>query len=239
MRTAPILLALALLGASCAAGEEFETEDIFSSIPWPDEERAEYVLLSGGDGEQLATGVLTATRRDGQFELSLRFEGQGDVDETTVLVDATSMKPISVERERSGGDPETFKAAFDTEEEIVEITEIDAGGAETLLPLRLKEHYYDNESSIFLWRTIPFEEGYEARYHSVLANFRAINVVTLSVVGKEEVTVPAGTFQAWRVEIRSGGRDQVAWFAETPDHVLIQYDNPLGQLFQLVSVDGA
>ncbi len=237
MRTAFVLLAFVLLGASCATAGKLETQDIFSSIPWPDEERAEYVLLAG-NGEEVGTGALSATRRDGQFELSLRFEGQGDVDETTVVVDATTMKPISVERERSGGDPESFRAVFDTDEDIVEITEIDAGGAETLLPLRLKEHYYDNESSIFLWRTITFEEGYEASYHSVLANFRAINVVTVSVVGKEEVTVPAGTYQAWRVEIRSGGRDQVAWFTETPDHLLVQYDNPLGQLFQLVSADG-
>ena len=239
MRAVPILLALVLVGASCATAKQFETEDIFSSIPWPDEERAEYILLNSGNNEQIGTGVLSATRQNGQFELSLRFEGQGDVDETTVVVDATTMKPITVERERSGGDPESFRAVFDTDEDIVEITEIDAGGAETLLPLRLKEHYYDNESSIFLWRTITFEEGYEARYNSVLANFRAINAVTISVVGKEEITVPAGTFQTWRVEIRSGGRDQVAWFADTPDHILVQYDNPLGQQFQLVSVDGA
>lgn len=236
MRTAPILLALVLLGASCATTKQFETEDIFSSIPWPDEERAEYILLRGGD-EEVGTGVLSATRQDGQFELNLRFEGQGDIDESTTVVDATTMKPITVERERRGGDNEAFKAEFDTDEDIVEITEIDESGAETRVPLRLKDHYYDNESSIFLWRTIAFEEGYEARYNSVLANFRAINAVTLSVVGKEEITVPAGTYQTWRVEIRSGGRDQVAWFAETPDHLLIQYDNSLN-LIQLVSVDG-
>src|SRR3989304_3489135 len=66
--------------------------------------------------------------------------------------------------------------AYDAEEGIVNITEISGDGEEQLVPLRLEEHYYENESSLFLWRTIDFEDGYKASYHSVLSNFRQNNL---------------------------------------------------------------
>ena len=33
--------------------------------------------------------------------------------------------------------------------------------------LSVPEHSYDNDSSLFLWRTIDFREGYEARYITI------------------------------------------------------------------------
>ena len=53
---------------------------------------------------------------------------------------------------------------------------------------------------------------------------------------KEEVEVPAGTFQAWRLEIRSGGRTQKAWYADDGPRTLVRYDN--GDLvFELESIN--
>ena len=148
-----------------------------------------------------------------------------------VLVDATTLKPISVRREISR-QATTVTGEYDSEEGIIRITIIDKDGDERPVPLRLEEHYYDNESSLFLWRTIRFEEGYEASYYSVLANQRSHKLVTVRVAGTEEVTVPAGTFQTWRVEIRFDGTKQVAWYADTPERTLVQYDNSR-QLMQL------
>ncbi len=226
----PTLLATLLLAVACAVREPVETQDIVSTIPWPDQEQAQYVLLQ--DGEEVGRGTLSVTRQDGRFELQLRFEGQGDRDEAVVLVDASTLKPVSVRREVTAQERTTI-GEYDDQERIVTITEIDEEGDERDVPLRLEENYYDNESSLFLWRTIAFEEGYEANYHTVLANQRRQALVTVRVTGKEEVTVPAGTFQAWRVELRSQGRNQVAWFADTAERPLVQYDNSIS-LFQLV-----
>jgi hypothetical protein len=58
----------------------------------------------------------------------------------------------------------------------------------------------------------------------------------LKVKAIEEVTVPAGTFRAWRLEIRSGGRTQKAWYADDARRTLVRYDN--GDLvFELESID--
>ncbi|MGB6836388.1 MAG: DUF3108 domain-containing protein, partial [Dehalococcoidia bacterium] len=122
------------------------------------------------------------------------------------------------------------------EDELVRIT-ARSDGRERSNPLRLKEHYYDNESSLFLWRTLRFEEGYRASYHAVMVNRRKQQVVRVEVVGRESVTVPAGTFQAWRIEVRSGGVEQVAWYADTATRPLVKYDNS-ELLFLLTELPG-
>ncbi len=229
---ASTLLATLLL-AACVVDEPVATKDIVSIIPWPDDERAEYVLLDRDNGEEHSRGVLTVTRQDGAFELGLRISDEQDTDDVVVLVDAETLKPLSVRREISL-QAKTVTGEYDSEEGIVRITIIDKDGDERPVPLRLEEHYYDNESSLFLWRTIPFEEGYEASYYSVLANQRSQDLITVRVAGTEEVTVPAGTFQTWRVEIRFRSTKQVAWYADTPERTLVQYDNSR-QIMQLTS----
>ncbi len=236
MRAALIVMAALLCLPACAE-ESVVTQDVVSVIPWPDEERAEYVIVDSDDGQELLRGVLSVAREQDQFELRLRFEetGGGQSDESAVVVDAATLKPITVRREVRADEVEIVEGEYDPANGVVEITEIRDESDERSVPLRLKEHYYDNESSLFLWRTIPFEEGYEASYHAVLASRNSQHVVTVRVAGREEVTVPAGSFETWRVEVRAQGRRQVAWYADTPERALVQYDNSLGQLFQLTA----
>ena len=232
-----LLLAATLLAAllltACVVDEPVATKDIVSIIPWPDDERAEYVLLDRDNGEEHSRGVLTVTRQDGAFKLGLRISDEQDSDDVVLLVDATTLKPISVHREITS-QAKIINGEYDSEEGIIRITIIDKDGDERPVPLRLEEHYYDNESSLFLWRTILFEEGYEASYYSVLANRRSQDLITVRVAGTEEVTVPAGTFQTWRVEIRFRSTEQIVWYADTPERTLVQYDNSR-QLMQLTS----
>ena len=234
---ASTLLTALVLAAACAQAEPLVIQDIVSTIPWPDQERAEYILLDRDSGDEAGSGVLSVTRKDGQFELQLRFESEGDTDESVVLVDAITLKPASVRREfRSEDEVIVITGEYDPEEGIVQIVEI-RDGNEREIPLRLEEPYYNNDESLFLWRTIPFEEGYKVSYNAVLVNRAGLTLITVEVVGKEEVTVPAGVFQAWRVEIRNGDVRQVAWYADTPEHLLLQYDNSR-HVFQLTEFDG-
>ena len=226
-----LFIAAACLGQRIACGQE---EDIVSTIPWSDGERAEYVLLDRGDGQECGRGTLSVVDRDGQYELTLSFESEGDTDEAVVLVDAETLKPVTVRRERFiDGERALIEGEYDAVEEVLTIVEISEDDEERIVPLRLEENYYDNESSLFLWRTLPFSEGYQATYRSVLASQNAQHDVSLIVIGIEQVTVPAGTFEAWRVEINADSRRQIAWFADTPERWLVQYDNSV-QIFQLI-----
>ena len=92
-------------------------------------------------------------------------------------------------------------------------------------------------SSLFIWRSILFAAGYDVKYTTVLVNQGGTaREVRLRVREKEEVTVPAGTFLAWRVDITADDVEQVAFFADTPEHQLLFYDNSL-QIFQLTSFE--
>lgn len=233
---APALLALALLASACEE-EPVVTQDIVASIPWADHERAEYLLLDRDGEDERGTGILEVTRQNDAYELSLSFSGGGNSDEALVSVDASTLKPLTVSREIRGDDNLSYEAEYDTVERVIRVVET-TDGDEREIPRRLtKEHYYDNDSSLFVWRAIQFSDGFEAAYDTVLAGQGGTTmVVRLRVVGKEGVTVPAGTFQAWRVEARAGELRQIAWYADTPEHALVQYDNSR-DLLQLTAVE--
>ena len=237
-------LMTALVLASCAyGGEDIETVDIVATIPWGDFEEADYVLLDRSDEDEIGTGTLIVdTNDDGQFEFQINFAGESGTDQASVLVDANTLKPLFVQRERHLDDEDSLTegeyTVDDDGEPILNIKTVE-GDNERTVPMRLDEdHYYDNESSLFLWRTIPFAQDYKVSYHSVLAVAGSIQTVTLLVRRQEEITVPAGTFDTWRVEITTADRRQEAWFSTDPSHVVVQYDNSF-QLFKLTGYRGA
>jgi hypothetical protein len=235
-------VALALLLGACLQREEVVTQDIVSVVPWPDEERAEYLLLDADDEEEIGEATLSIERQGGRYELgaSSRSTGEGpqEEDESVVVVDAETLKPLTVRREiLQDGETSVLRGEYDEAADVIRITEEDADGDERTVPRRLEDNYYDNESAIFLWRTVPFEEGYEARYHTVQIQ-GAQPIVTVRVTGRETVTVPAGTFQTWRLELKAGGVEQTAWYADTPERLLVQYDNSRS-IFRLTSPEAA
>lgn len=237
------VLAVACLDQREACAQE--GGEIVTGIPWSDGERAEYILLDRDTQEECGTGTLTVEHQGDQYQLTLRFEGIADdpsgtsapnSDTSTVQVDDETLEPFFVRRERIiGGDLEAVEGEYDREAEVIRVVEFD-GDDPRAVPRTLDEDvYYDNESSLFVWRTIRFEEGYEAKYITVLVNQGgAAREITIRVVGKEEITVPAGTFSAWRVDITGADLEQVAFFADTPEHQVVFYDNSF-QIFQLVS----
>jgi hypothetical protein len=92
-------------------------------------------------------------------------------------------------------------------------------------PLCVPEHAYDNDTSLFIWRTLKFEQGYTVTYATVFSNRRDTQTVTLRVGGKETVTTPAGDIEAWIVDLSADQLTQRAWLATSPDHKLVAYQN--------------
>jgi len=226
-RTAAAVLtgvALSLLAVACSE-TQVETMDVVGSIPWGDHEEAHYRLVNR-DGSGAGSGVLRIDGEDGRFRLSQTYTDNSNSDESTVLVEADTLKPLSVRREiRRDGDIEEVEAEYGPTE-----VKIRSGGRQSFLSL--PEHFYDNESALFVWRTIPFRDGLVLHHYTILTNRRDSAVVTLEVAGREQVEVPAGTFEAWRLEIRSGSVRQVAWYADSERRYLLKYDNS-EQVFEL------
>ena len=215
----PVLVFLVLTALACGGQSAVETQDVVATVPWPDQERLTYRFTLG---DQEGTALLTVDRRSDQYELRVRFKAGEHLDESLIVVDAQTLRPARSERTITSTG-QTVTAEYDAAEGIVQIT-VQEDGDERSRPLRLEEHYYDNESSFFLWRTVPLREGYEASYYSVLPNRGANALTTVRVVGRETVTVPAGTFDAWRIEIDAPAGKPVAW-VDSATRQLVRFEN--------------
>ena len=218
---------------ACSGGSSLPTQDIVASIPWTAQEELHYSLLNQ-NGDEVATGVHTIERDGAHFVLTTRYESpNGNSDTTTMTVDAATLKPISTDRQIDNDNPD------DEDHIAVQYTQdgalITTGKGDKQTGLSVKEHAYDNDTSLFLWRTIAFAPGYQSSYITVITNQRAEQQVILRVPGKDTVTVPAGQFDAWRLEIVTSNARQIAWIADTPERPLVRYDNGRGTIFELTS----
>jgi hypothetical protein len=64
--------------------------------------------------------------------------------------------------------------------------------------------------------TLPLAEGYTTTYRNFNVQQQKVSLKQLTVLGVEEVTVPAGTFKAWKVEQKSAEGEPgvlTAWIA--------------------------
>jgi hypothetical protein len=222
-----LFFAPALLLA-CSSEPDVATQDIVSTVPFAAGERLAYRLVDNG-GKELATGTLSVASAGSNLELESHFESDTNNDTTKVVVNSQSLKPVSSSRE----------IITEDDEELIEVTYTDQGAVikqgDKQSGMSVPEHSYDNDSSLWLWRTIDFGDGYESAYITLITNRRSRHTVVLEVTGKESVTVPAGTFNAWRLEIRTQNARQVAWIADTPKRTLVKYDNDRNVIFELTS----
>jgi len=233
-RAAVALLAIvfvAILASACADEEGPETMDIVSEIPWTAPEEHRYVLRQ--NGEDKGSAVLRIEEDDGgRLRLIQRFsDDEGNTDESVAVVDAGTLKPASSVRTITDDDRRAVAEAT-YEADLVRITENNYAPPDERTPdstrsnpMRIPEHSYDNHSSLFLWRTIPFEEGWTGSYTTVITNRRDKQVLTVRVIDQRRVETRAGEFDAWYVEIDAGGEPQRAWFSTEEDHRLLAYIN--------------
>jgi hypothetical protein len=237
----------ALAGLACAA-EGTSTPPAPEVVRAPiDCERLEYALVQ--DGRTYGVGSLTSTAfptpdpiPSGVDDIDLRSwllkqeftstEHDGFMEGSSVEV-FSDFTPSVSDWYREDPQQRTHRVA---EYESAEPNDLvvsfgdfvtDAGGSRMRDPqeLRLRPNAYDNESSFWLWRALPLAEGYRARYTSVNVAERNQVTIDLTVVGAADVTVPAGTIEAWRVLVVSGRATRTAWVEVAAPHRLVQWDN--------------
>jgi len=91
--------------------------------------------------------------------------------------------------------------------------------------LELREHHYDNETSLWLWRTLDFSEEFEANYVSVNPIDGKQQTVKIQTPSTETIEVPAGSFEVWRLIVRNGRSLRSAWINVESPHEVVQWDN--------------
>ena len=215
-----------------------ERTDIVTQIPWTAPETHTYELRE--NNKPKATTTLSVAKDGDAFVLTQRTtDDAGNSDEAVTKVDASTLKPLSAVHTIIDKDQKRVSdAAYEdaekdcTSKRVVKIKQStfkppDAAEPDSTRsnPLCVPEHAYDNDSSLFIWRTLTFEKGYTVTYTTVFSNRRDTQTVTLRVKDKETIKTPAGDFEAWVIDLSADQVTQRAWIATTPDHRLLAYQN--------------
>jgi len=217
---------LALVAACSGGGKDLPTSDVVSVVPWRTGETAVYVLKNK-KGETVGRTTMTVGNTGGNVELTQSFASDTATDTSTVVVDPGRLTPLSATRKiKNPKDERELVVTYSNAGALIKDGDKQSG-------ISVPEHAYDNDASLFIWRTLPFAEGYQAKYVTMITNQRTKQDVTLKVTRKETVRVPAGEFTAWRLEINAEDANQVAWIADTPARPLVRYDNDHGLIFEL------
>ena len=71
---------------------------------------------------------------------------------------------------------------------------------------------------------LPLAEGYSTTFRNFDVQAQKVKIQQLSVAGAESVTVPAGTFDAWRVEVSAadGGADKKTLWVAKDSHKVVK-----------------
>lgn len=239
MRRLVLLLSLAALAlAACSnSDDDLIAREVVSTIPWDPPQSWTYNLLD--DDDEIGTGVLSV-EGDGDdlvFTQEFAIPDEDITDDVTVHASAADLSPVSAERTLDGGEGIRHCTADYSSPDVSVHDESDEGERDDVL--EYPSPSYDSWLDIFLWATIDFSVGYETPYVDVLVCKLArpdLLGTRLKVVEQEEITVPAGTFDTWHLEIKSGGDTQDAWYTADDARTLVRYDNSQ-LIFELESMD--
>lgn len=226
LRCAAVLLGLLILTAACSTTEDLEPNDVVSAVAWQVPDTATYRVLDDDDEIGIMELSIEAEGSDAlQFRQYFDFPDRGFTNEAIVVTDA-ELQPASADFRVEGPDGELTCAAVYADGEV-QVHRVGEDG-ERDDTKDVPDIIYDSWSDLFVWRTIDFSEDYDEKYADSLSctldRTQVINT-ELRVKGIEEVEVAAGTFEAWRLEIKSGGATQNAWFTTDDERRLVKYDN--------------
>lgn len=238
---------LFLVSACTSASSCSSCEDVVTGIPWSAPDTQTYQLHETESGKPVGTTTLSIERQGDAFALTQSTkDDKGNSDTSVVSADASTLKPTGSTRTITDSKQRTlFETTYESigtdkcsAGQQVDIKRSDFSPPDSTDPDSTREivkcvpdHAYDTDESLFLWRTMKFGDGEEVTYQTMAMG--DAHLVTLTVQSKEQVTVPAGTFETWKVEIASERSRQLAWFTTSPDHRLVQYVNNQDQTFLL------
>jgi hypothetical protein len=211
-----LILCFAMVGCAPKEGR------MISSIPWPDEEETKYTFQDQA-GNTMGNGILTITKEGESYILNQDWT-IGQVRQISYIkVADVDLKPISGKQSlvSPGGKIEINTTYVGNKLKV----ELETPEGHNTTELEVPTDAYDNDEILFLFRALPFEEGYQFTYTNTVAATAQMPKVTVNITGTEQVEVPAGLFQCWKLELEAAGLKQYVWYSVDSPHYLVKYDD--------------
>jgi hypothetical protein len=232
-----LLLMLSIFLAGCG-GQPDVQPFTYNEPPWMAGEVSLYQISEKGD--EIVGTVRVDMISGGRYveleDWTIRREIVTPGDTEIAAVEATSSglrpKAATLIRTRAEGNEMVF-AQYDQGQVDMQLTTVDNNT--TPQRVNIPSDARDQRTILQLARMLPLDEDYATRFNSYLPVADQQDRVTLQVVGRDEVEVPAGTFDAWRVELEGDSRQTEAWISVDAPFPLIKYrEGRNGPLFELL-----
>jgi hypothetical protein len=228
-----LILAIALVATSCSSSVTPTTSlagatsaapvPLQVTPPWQGSEHAEYNIIKDSDQAALGTGTIDIQPASGVTTIEQRYQIGAVNQHLVVEVDAQTLKPLTSTQEITGS-PNDFSLTATYAANKLAITAKTAQGDKSTT-IDVDADAYDNNSLLAILRGFPFGMETAASFTNVVTANAAQVKSTAAVAAQESVTVPAGTFDTYKVILGFGGTQQTAWYEVATPHHLIKYDN--------------
>jgi hypothetical protein len=210
----------------------------FNAAPWRAGESSNY-QITAQNGSAAGTARFTLLPGDrqsnpGGWSIQREIESQGVREVFVVEVDKEDQRPSTSTLTRISNQGQEFeKATYNNGAVDIELT--------SLMSVTTN-HHIDVPSDIRiestlvqLVRALPLAAGYATRLNSFSPATGVVDRITLQVIKREQITVPAGTFDTWQVELDTGQNKSSVWINREAPNVLVKYiDGRNGGTFELV-----
>ena len=216
-------LALAML-AGCS--RPTPTGLIFNPAPWQDGEQHTF-RLTDVDGNRAGTATFTMTggtndAGEAMWSIERIISAQGDTEQIAMKVAASGFRPQTSYLERSNAaGTETVDAQYDGPAVNMELTS--RADVMTTQRVEIPSDAREMASLPMIVRALPLARGYATKLNAFTPIVGLLDRVTVSVVGDEQVTVPAGTFDTWVVTADTGDAVTRLWVAKDAPYPLVKY----------------
>lgn len=221
---AAVVLAMTSLFAGCSRPAPVAL--LFNPAPWQDGETHTF-RVTDVDGNRAGSASYTITAgstADGKAMWSLQrnIQTQGDTETVTTKVSATGFRPTSSYLERSSAaGTETVDAQYNGP--VVDMLLTTRAAVTTNQRAEVPSDVRDTTTLPMIVRALPLARGYATQLNAFLPVAAVLDRVTVSVVGDEEVTAPAGVYDAWVVTLDSGDATSRLWIAKAAPYPLVKY----------------
>lgn len=233
VRVTAVLICSAVFLASCSAQPQ---PLIFGEPVWTDRETSTYRVTNRAD-RIVGTAIFRVQAGSDGWTLTREINDAGVQERATIEMRASGFQPVysTLVRTANGSSQmvETHIAGSQ-----VDITLTNYQGATVYERVQVPSDIRDERTLLLILRALPLTQGYATRLNSFLPVVGHTERVTVQVRRQESVTVPAGTFDTWVVDLRSNERTTEVWVAmDAPFPVVKFIDGRSRALFELTEFD--
>jgi hypothetical protein len=225
-------LIVALLLSLAACGPKIQPL-IFNAAPWKPNESSTY-QLTDMNGAYAGTARYDLTQlADKQWNLRREIDSLGTQEIIAVNMTEKGFQPTESTLIRMDKDgTEKVSAKYNGAEVQMELTTKQS--VTTNQRVSIPSDAREQATLVMITRALPLAEGYAARMNVFLPIVGILDRVTLSVVGSEKVTTPAGDFDTWHVQMKTNDSQTEAWISKQAPFPVVKFiDSRNGGTFAL------